>query len=146
MVNDFKTELQAIVEQFLPDQGQQYIERVQQAGVSSYDEMLAVLQDQTVDTDTRTTVCWILARLGDKQAVPALLAVLGDKNPDLRSAAARSLGELDAKEAVVHLDPISPIIRLALKVHYSQNQNSLLFDLVNNTVRKPDCSTASCVC
>jgi len=103
MSNDFKAKLQAIVERLCSDfraQGQQDIDFILQAGISSYDDLLAVLQDRNVNTDIRTKVCWILSRLDDKRAVPALLTAFRDKDPDLRSFAAKSLGELDGKQAV----------------------------------------------
>ncbi len=106
MSNDFKVKLQAIVEQLDSDfrvQGQQDIDSILQAGVSSYDDLLVILQNPKVNTDRGTKVCWALSRLGDQRAVPTLLAALRDKNPDLRSVAAKSLGELNGKQAVYPL-------------------------------------------
>lgn len=103
MCNDFKAKLQAIVERLGSEfraQGQQDIDSVLRSGISSYEDLLAVLPNQSVNADIRARICWILAQLGDKRAVPALLVSLRDQDPDLRSVAAKSLGELGDKQAV----------------------------------------------
>jgi len=103
MSNDFNAKLMAIIDQLdlnFRIQGQRDIKSVLQMGVSSYNDLLTVLQDQDVITDVRATICWVLARLGDERAVPVLLLLLEDEIPDLRAAAAKSLGELASKQAV----------------------------------------------
>lgn len=103
MRKEFKSKLQSIIEKLDPEfraEGQRDIEAVLEAGATSYNDLLAILPNQNASKDIRTIVCWVLARLGNKRAISALLAVLEDKDPELRTAAVRSLGELGSKRAV----------------------------------------------
>ena len=109
MSNDFETELQAVAEK-LDDINWQVealadIARVLQAGVNNYDDLLTVLQAPNTSRDIRSTICWLLARLGNHQkAIPALISVLtSNLDANLRSQAADSLGILEAKQAVKSL-------------------------------------------
>ncbi|HLZ63990.1 MAG TPA: HEAT repeat domain-containing protein [Ktedonosporobacter sp.] len=100
---DFKEQLQRIVEQLAPEfrlQTQQEIASVLQRGVSSHDDLLKVIQDPIASTDIRCTACWIAGRLGDPQAVTALLVALGDEQLTIRVQAAISLSELQSKESI----------------------------------------------
>ena len=97
MSQDFKVLLQGIIEKLEPSHrpvGKRDIEAVLQAGADSITDLYAILRDRNVNTDVRSAICWILARVSDQRAVPALLGALGDESSKLRAAAARSLGEL----------------------------------------------------
>jgi len=48
----------------------------------------------------RATAAFALGDMGSPRAIPRLLALLDDRNRDVRAAAARSLGRLGAEEAV----------------------------------------------
>lgn len=105
----FKAQLKKIVDHLSPDfrtQGQQDIDSLLKAGVRTYGDLLFVLLDKDKKVKIRTTAAWALARLNDKQAFPALLAALEDVNPELRAAAARSLGELSGKTDKIAVDSL----------------------------------------
>ncbi len=54
----------------------------------------------------RALAAYVLGDVGSREAIPALIAALRDRAADVRAAATRSLGKLDAAEAV------EPILRL----------------------------------
>jgi HEAT repeat protein len=81
-------------------QFKQSIDIVLRSGVCSFDDMLTVLQNQTIDTDTRLAICWLLGQFRNKRAVMALLSVFHDHNSQLRRQSAHSLGIIKSKRAV----------------------------------------------
>lgn len=72
------------------------------SGVNSFSELLEVASNEDLETEIRSIACWFLSRLGDDRAIPVLVKCLNDKDPDLRSEAARSLGTI----ASVHTAPV----------------------------------------
>jgi HEAT repeat protein len=68
-----------------------------------------------VDKEVAYIVPWSLGQIGDKSAIPPLIEMLDDKNPDMRVLAIYALQQLDAKEAL-------PKIRVMLgdneKIHF----------------------------
>lgn len=59
------------------------------------------------DEEVRLVVPWSLGEIGDKSAIPALIEMLGDKNPDMRVSAIYALEELKAREALPQLRPLT---------------------------------------
>lgn len=103
MSNDFQIKLQAIVNKVVPEyrsQTQKDVELVLQTGANSYENWLALLENQNTNVEIRETICWVLGRLGEKTALPALLITLNDKNHRLRMSAASALGMLGDQEAI----------------------------------------------
>jgi HEAT repeats len=55
------------------------------------------------DNDVNYIVPWSLAQIGDRRAIPPLIAALDDPNPSIRVTAIYALQDLQAKEAVPRL-------------------------------------------
>lgn len=103
MNNSFRTQLQSIVENLnekFSGQGFQDVDIILQAGINSVDDLLTALPKQDVNENTRAIICWFLSKLRDERAFIPLLATLKHRNPELRIAAARALGELNSEQAV----------------------------------------------
>lgn len=100
---EFQQQLQSIIAhapQELRDQFQQTIDQVTGYGISSFEHLLAVVQDEAVALDIRIAGCWLIGQLRQKRAVYALLRVF-ERGPDgLRQQAAHTLGALGSKAAV----------------------------------------------
>lgn len=95
---------------------QRYVDWVLDAGVRSYRDLLALIQDQSAAAAVREAACWIALQLHDLRAVPALLAVLQDSGDrfDVRHAAARALGVIaNARTA----DMLAAMLRAPGDVH-----------------------------
>jgi HEAT repeat protein len=79
------------------------------------------------DKDVNGVVPWSLGQIGDKSAIPPLIEMLDDKNPDMRVVAIYALEQLDAKEALpklrvlltddetIHFDGLGPVSDAAKK-------------------------------
>jgi HEAT repeat protein len=65
-------------------------------GVMLVPRLLQVLRGRQVGYSVRESAVEALGRIGDAEAVPGLLAALGDANADVREAAAAALGEIGA--------------------------------------------------
>jgi HEAT repeat protein len=126
MNGDFRDRLQAIVGKLSPEfrpQGQRDIDSVLQASVNSYDDLLAILGDQSARLELRATISWVLGRLGDQRATSHLVEALKDQAPELRTAAVRSLGELGEEQAV------QPLIAAMLEDEDSRVRLSAAYSL-----------------
>lgn len=55
------------------------------------------------DKDVNSIVPWSLGEIGDKSAIPPLLATLSDDSADIRVLAIYALEQLDAKQALTQL-------------------------------------------
>ncbi len=148
MKDNLKCRLQTIVDELEPSfriQGQEDMELITKAGVNSDDELLAILSKNT-DININITACWFLSRLGDEKAIPILMSLLQDKNSELRSASARALGELNAKESVENLittlakeknDEVSEAIVYALGLLGDETAFDILVSILKDKSRSP---------
>lgn len=101
--DDFAGRLRSIIEPLAPrfrDRARRDIESVLRLGAKSPADLLAIVRNNRVAPHFRIKVCWILGRLGDKRAAPAMMVALTDNAPRLRQAAAQSLGELRSSRAL----------------------------------------------
>ncbi|WP_321471329.1 HEAT repeat domain-containing protein [uncultured Paludibaculum sp.] len=64
---------------------------------------IPILVPLLADPDVNYIVPWSLGQIGDRSAVPPLIATLGDRNPSMRVLAIKALTELKATEALPHL-------------------------------------------
>jgi len=100
MSNDFVARLQAIPKRFAPEHrvhAQLSIQSLLQAGVDSFDRLVAALQH--ANRDIRINACWALGQIGAKRAVPSLLAAFHAGDRDLQLEAAKSLGQIRSRRA-----------------------------------------------
>lgn len=99
----FQQQLQSIVADAplkVRDQFQQTIDQVISYGIGSFEEMLTVVQDETIDPEIRVAVCWLIGQFRNKRAVHALLRAFGSEHDQLRGQAAHVLGQIGSKAAV----------------------------------------------
>ena len=98
----FESRLQEIVASIDSPGTQSSIERVMQAGGTSWHGLVEILQDTQQSRELRDTVAWLLPRLGGWRAVPALLSVATNTSDDseLRQECARQCRFLNHKRAV----------------------------------------------
>jgi HEAT repeat protein len=61
--------------------------------------LIPLLNDNELNSD----IPWALGKVGNKSAIPPLLALLSDKQADRRAEAIQALAELDAREALPQL-------------------------------------------
>jgi HEAT repeat protein len=87
---------------------ERHVAALRQAGIQTFDDLLALVQDVSANVDLRATACWVLADLGYKRATPALLRAFQDKETVLRWMAAKALVQLRSKRSV------PPLIRTLL--------------------------------
>ena len=88
------------------------------SGTNTITELIAVAANKTLPTELRSIACWFLSRLGDDRAVPALLECLNDKNPELRSEAARSLGTIGSLQTVpILIDKLKSDLSADVRFH-----------------------------
>jgi HEAT repeat protein len=74
---------------------------IEDAGADVVDKYIAALQHP--QAETRLRAAWMLGRMREGRAVPAVLAVVaarGDDDPYLLSAAVKSLGQIGDEQAV----------------------------------------------
>jgi hypothetical protein len=64
---------------------------------------VALLVPLLDDSETQSIVPWSLGQIGDKRAIPPLIAALGNDDPSNRVLVIHALEALDAKEAVPRL-------------------------------------------
>jgi HEAT repeat protein len=105
MMNDFEQAIQQLIDQIDPgvrDVVLRDLRELRNSGVSSWQDLVAVLEDPSVAED-RTMACWLLARLRDPRAFDHLVSALHDPDPHLRAEAARSLGVLGDLRALPEL-------------------------------------------
>lgn len=78
---------------------------VVEAGGGDREGLIRLLHDWDLDEGTLATACWLLARLGATQSVPALLRLLEDERTSTgaRAQAAVSLGQVGDAETAVRL-------------------------------------------
>jgi hypothetical protein len=74
-----------------------------------------ILVPLLTDRDVSYIVPWSLAEIGDKSAIPPLIAALSDSNPDMRDIAIEALAQLNAKEA---LPQIRDLLNDNEKIHF----------------------------
>jgi len=74
-----------------------------ESGIDSFAKLSGTAANQSLGTDMRLIACWFLSRMSDNRAVPSLVKCLNDKDPALRSEAARALGTLGDPRAVPQL-------------------------------------------
>lgn len=74
------------------------------AGVNDFGKLLSAAVDEELDTELRVIACWFLSRLGDNDAaLSPLLKCLRDRDPVLKSEAARALGTIGSAKAALPL-------------------------------------------
>ncbi len=83
--------------------------------------LVPLLKDKAVNG----VVPWSLGQIGDKSAIPPLIEMLDDKNPDMRALAIYALQTLNAKQALlriralvnddqrIHFDGLGPVSQAA---------------------------------
>jgi HEAT repeat protein len=88
---------------------------------------VSILVPLLKDEEVNRIVPWSLGQIGDKSAIPPLIEMLDDKNPDMRVLAIYALEQLDAKEALpkmrvlltddetIHFDGLGPVSGAARK-------------------------------
>lgn len=106
MVNRLRKKLENLInsqDMRYRDEAWQAIHQVLEYDLETYTNLVAALRNPSVPLEIRETLCWILARLGNKGATPALVIALKDENPDLRKNAAIALGHLGSRSAVKDL-------------------------------------------
>ncbi|MBX3083755.1 MAG: HEAT repeat domain-containing protein [Anaerolineae bacterium] len=106
MQND--TLLHDLKSQKYPDEDVTYL---RQAGITTYGQLLALLGDDSAESDLRVRMChalWRLSRTVDKRkASKPLLAVLNGDNSELRSVAAVAAGMMNLKRAIPTLSNLA---------------------------------------
>jgi HEAT repeat protein len=122
MSESFEEALKAILEKLDPqfrDAGERDIQTLVQAGATSLERTRTLCVDPDVHARARSLACWALGRLGDKEAIPAILRALEDDDLSVRVASAHALGELDDALAVeplirsLKLDPSLDVRQMA---------------------------------
>ena len=104
--DDFKARLRSIVSPIPPGfrrRAMRDIKTVLESGVSLRTDLLTILKNKRARANLLIKVCWILGRLGDRRAVPAIISALAHDDARVRQAAAQSLGELGSRRAVPSL-------------------------------------------
>jgi HEAT repeat protein len=98
----FESRLQDILAPVDSPETRSSIERVMQAGGTSWHGLVEILQDTQQSRELRDTVAWLLPRLGGWRAVPPLLSVATNANDDseLRQECVRQCRFLNHKRAV----------------------------------------------
>lgn len=72
-------------------------------GISTVPYLIAVLEDKSVNRDSRKVVCDLLGDMKAKDAVPALIYTLKNKSYTVRAAACKALGKIADPQAVFPL-------------------------------------------
>jgi len=93
-------EIIAKIEPHFRAQAERDVESVLRTGARSQGDLRSVLRRKKVPTPILIKVCWVLGRLGDKRSEFPLLGALKHSDPQLRHAAAQSLGEVGRRRAV----------------------------------------------
>jgi HEAT repeat protein len=99
------------------------VEALREAGIQTYDDLLALVQDANASVDLRATACWVLADLDSKRAAPALLKAFHDKETVLRWEAAKALSQLGSKRSV------PPLIRTLLTAEDTEIRSAAAWTL-----------------
>jgi HEAT repeat protein len=73
------------------------------SGIDSFSKLCEVASNESMGTGMRSIACWFLSRTSNTRFVPALVKCLNDKDPALRSEAARSLGTMGDVRTTVDL-------------------------------------------
>jgi HEAT repeat protein len=109
---DLRQRLAEVVARLAPASqaiGQLDVDRILGTGAQCYADLLAVAADERVDAEVRAAACWCLGRLGERQAVPALVASLQQQDAGVRQAAVGALGELGE---LASQDALAPLLAL----------------------------------
>lgn len=99
------------------------IELLLNAGVDSFDDLLTIVQDTTMDVEKRTVACWILGAFGEKRAARALSIALDDDDLGVRWEAAKSLSMLGNKRY------LRKVITVALKSKDIESRKAAVYAL-----------------
>jgi HEAT repeat protein len=91
--------------------------------ISSYEDLLDLVQTSNADLKARVIACWILGRIQNKKAVKALLTGFEDQEISLQWEAAKSLASLSSKRAV------KPLIKSLLEAHATEKRSAAAYAL-----------------
>lgn len=141
--DEFLSELQSIVDRSGPEARanvQKMVDSIARAGGTSFGALLALAIDSRVSSDTRYGTIWVLGQLGNRRAVPALISALKDKSPILRAEAARQLGLIQGKRAIVPLaevlcTDVDAEVRKAAAYALGYLQDPRSFDALSGALR-----------
>lgn len=103
---DFKDRVNGVIERIEPgfrDDVRRDMQPLLDAGVSSEEDLFAIVEDTGSQPQTRERAFWLLSRLGTPGTAPALFKALQDPDAKLRAAAARLVGESAIREGVGRL-------------------------------------------
>jgi HEAT repeat protein len=105
--------------------------------------LISLVEDADLDVKTRSTVCWILGRVGVRSATTALVRVATARPVELRIAAIRALGELGGTNtfgvlaAAAVADP-APEVRYAAVYSLQEFDSPQSADLLTAKLEDPD--------
>lgn len=89
------------------------------AGVRAVDELIALLNDPASGDDARWRAANLLGVLGDKRALSALIAALGDPSSDVQYHAAWALGTLGESAGFAPLEKVLHSTKFEEQANYA---------------------------
>jgi HEAT repeat protein len=102
MTTGFEARVQSVITRAHQDERDRVARRVDavlDAGLTSFESLLAIAQDPAAQVDIRIDVCWLLGQLREKRAVTALLRAFQDQDSVLMWEAAKALVELQSRRS-----------------------------------------------
>jgi len=112
MTTDFKVRLQALIDELdspLRAQAEQDINALLNAGVDSYQTLVCLVDNKSIDERLRAIACWALGKLKDKKSVAILLKAFDSKIPILYWEASKALGSIKSRKA------LKPLVNILLQ-------------------------------
>lgn len=99
------------------------IDKILATDFDSLESLSLQLESPTTEQNLRLSICWFLGRYENQTAVSTLIKVLRDSDPMVRAEAAKSLGTLGSRQAVM------PLLRTLEQDEDSEVRKSAIYAL-----------------